>query len=122
GGHPVDSGAALALRLAPAILGPAAILLAGRLVLRPMMKSVARAKSEELFMAACLLVVIGAGLAAAAAGLSMALGAFIAGLLLAETEFRHEIEVTIEPFKGLLLGLFFVSIGIGLDLSIVASR
>ena len=68
-------------------------------------------------MAACLLVVIGAGLAAAAAGLSMALGAFIAGLLLAETEYRHEVEVTIEPFKGLLLGLFFVSVGIGLDLA-----
>ena len=116
GGRPADSGAALALRLAPAVLGPAAILLAGRLVLRPMMKSVARAKSEELFMAACLLVVIGAGLAAAAAGLSMALGAFIAGLLLAETEYRHEVEVVIEPFKGLLLGLFFLSVGIGLDL------
>ena len=80
-----------------------------------MMKSVARAKSEELFMAASLLVVIGAGLAAAAAGLSMALGAFIAGLLLAETEYRHEVEVVIEPFKGLLLGLFFLSVGIGLD-------
>jgi CPA2 family monovalent cation:H+ antiporter-2 len=116
GGHPADSGAAVALRLAPAILGPAAILLAGRLLLRPMMKSVSRAKSEELFMAACLLVVIGAGLAAAAAGLSMALGAFIAGLLLAETEYRHEVQVVIEPFKGLLLGLFFLSVGIGLDL------
>ena len=120
GGHPVKSGADLALRLAPAILGPAAILLAGRLLLRPMMKSVARARSEELFMAACLLVVIGAGLAAAAAGLSMALGAFIAGLLLAETEYRHEIEVVIEPFKGLLLGLFFLSVGIGLDLGRLA--
>jgi CPA2 family monovalent cation:H+ antiporter-2 len=116
GGRPPESGAALALRLAPAILGPALILLAGRLALRPMMKSVARAKSEELFMAASLLVVIGAGLAAAAAGLSMALGAFIAGLLLAETEYRHEVEVVIEPFKGLLLGLFFLSVGIGLDL------
>ena len=72
-------------------------------------------------MAACLLVVIGAGCVSALAGLSMALGAFIAGLLLAETEFRHEVEVTIEPFKGLLLGLFFVSIGAGLDLSLVVS-
>jgi CPA2 family monovalent cation:H+ antiporter-2 len=122
GGQPAESGAALALRLAPAILGPAAILLAGRLLLRPMMKSVARAKSEELFMAACLLVVIGAGLAAAAAGLSMALGAFIAGLLLAETEYRHEVEVVIEPFKGLLLGLFFLSVGIGLDLGRLAQQ
>ena len=122
GGRPAESGLALALRLAPAILAPAAILLAGRLVLRPMMKSVARAKSEELFMAACLLVVIGAGLAAAAAGLSMALGAFIAGLLLAETEYRHEVQVVIEPFKGLLLGLFFLSVGIGLDLGRLAQQ
>jgi CPA2 family monovalent cation:H+ antiporter-2 len=122
GGHTPASGAALALRLAPAVLGPAAILLAGRLVLRPMMKSVARAKSEELFMAASLLVVIGAGLAAAAAGLSMAIGAFIAGLLLAETEYRHEVEVVIEPFKGLLLGLFFLSVGIGLDLGRLAHQ
>ena len=67
-------------------------------------------------MAACLLVVLGAALIAAASGLSMALGAFVAGLLLAETEYRREIEVTIEPFKGLLLGLFFVSVGAELDL------
>jgi CPA2 family monovalent cation:H+ antiporter-2 len=86
------------------------------------MRSVAWAKSEELFMAASLLIVIGAGLIASVAGLSMALGAFIAGLLLAETEYRHEVEVTIEPFKGLLLGLFFVSIGIGLDLSLLAAK
>jgi monovalent cation:H+ antiporter-2, CPA2 family len=70
-------------------------------------------------MAATLLVVISAGLVAASSGLSMALGAFIAGLLLAETEFRREIEVAIEPFKGLLLGLFFVSIGASLDLSLL---
>ena len=107
------------LKLAPAVIVPAAILLIGRLLLRPMMKSVARAKSEELFMAACLLVVLGAGLTAAAAGLSMALGAFIAGLLLAETEYRHEVEVVIEPFKGLFLGLFFLSVGIGLDLGLL---
>ncbi|MDO9431564.1 MAG: cation:proton antiporter, partial [Phenylobacterium sp.] len=80
------------------------------------------AKSEELFMAACLLVVIGAGLVSALTGLSMALGAFIAGLLLAETEYRHEVEVTIEPFKGLLLGLFFLSVGIGLDVSLLAAK
>jgi CPA2 family monovalent cation:H+ antiporter-2 len=87
-----------------------------------MLRSVARAKSEELFVAACLLVVIGAGLVSALTGLSMALGAFIAGLLLAETEFRHEVEVAIEPFKGLLLGLFFLSIGIGLDLPLLIAR
>jgi CPA2 family monovalent cation:H+ antiporter-2 len=73
-------------------------------------------------VAACLLVVVGAGLVSALTGLSMALGAFIAGLLLAETEFRHEVEVTIEPFKGLLLGLFFVSIGIGLNVPLLIAK
>ncbi len=105
------------LSFAPAALGMAGLVLFGRLLLRPMMRSVVRARSQEMFMAACLLVVIGGGLIATVAGLSMALGAFTAGLLLAETEYRHEVEVTIEPFKGLLLGLFFVSVGIRLDLT-----
>jgi monovalent cation:H+ antiporter-2, CPA2 family len=112
----------LLLAFAPAVLGIVGLLVVGRLVLRPMLRSVARAKSEELFVAACLLVVIGAGLVSAFAGLSMALGAFIAGLLLAETEFRHEVQVTIEPFKGLLLGLFFLSIGIGLNVPLLLAR
>ncbi len=107
---------------APAVAGIVALLVFGRFLLRPMMKSVARAKSEELLMAACLLVVMGAGLVSAVTGLSMALGAFIAGLLLAETEYRHEVEVTIEPFKGLLLGLFFLSVGIGLDVRLLAAE
>jgi CPA2 family monovalent cation:H+ antiporter-2 len=114
--------ARLLLSFGPAALGLAVLVGVGRLALRPMLKSVARAKSEEMFVAACLLVVIGAGLVSALAGLSMAIGAFIAGLLLAETEYRHEVEVTIEPFKGLLLGLFFVSVGIGLDLSRLAAH
>jgi CPA2 family monovalent cation:H+ antiporter-2 len=105
--------------IAPAVIGIAILLGLGRLLLRPMLRSVAKAKSEELFVAACLLVVIGAGLLSALTGLSMALGAFIAGLLLAETEFRHEVERTIEPFKGLLLGLFFLSVGIGLNLPLL---
>jgi len=110
------------LALAPAALGLGAIVLVGRLALRPMLKSVAKAKSEEMFMAACLLVIIGAGLVSALSGLSMALGAFVAGILLAETEYRHEVEVKIEPFKGLLLSLFFVSLGIRLDLSLLAAQ
>ena len=112
----------LLLAFAPAVAGIIGLLAVGRLLLRPMLRSVARAKSEELFVAACLLVVIGSGLVSALTGLSMALGAFIAGLLLAETEFRHEVEVTIEPFKGLLLGLFFLSVGIGLDLPLLLAR
>jgi monovalent cation:H+ antiporter-2, CPA2 family len=111
----------LLLAFAPAAIALFALVVGARLLLRPMFRSVARTKSEELFMAACLLVVIGAGMASAVAGLSMALGAFVAGLLLAETEFRHEVEVTIEPFKGLLLGLFFVSVGIQLDLTVLAA-
>jgi len=110
----------LLLAFAPSALGLAALVAIGRLALRPLLKSVARARSSEFFMAACLLVVIGAGLISALSGLSMALGAFVAGLLLAETEFRHEVEVMIEPFKGLLLGLFFVSLGINLDLTTLA--
>ena len=110
------------LAFAPAIGGLGALVVLGRVVLRPMMRSVARADSQELFLAASLLVVIGAGLAAALAGISMALGAFIAGLLLAETEHRKQIEKTVEPFQGLLLGLFFVSVGAGLDLSLLIAN
>jgi len=110
------------LAFAPAIGGLGALVVLGRVVLRPMMRSVARADSQELFLAASLLVVIGAGLAAALAGISMALGAFIAGLLLAGTEHRKQIEKTVEPFQGLLLGLFFVSVGAGLDLSLFVAN
>lgn len=110
------------MALAPAAVGLGGIVLVGRLLLRPMLKSVAKAKSEEMFMAACLLVIIGAGMVSALSGLSMALGAFVAGVLLAETEYRHEVEVKIEPFKGLLLSLFFVSLGIRLDLSLLVAN
>ena len=110
------------LALLPAAAGLAILVVAGRLILRPLFRSVAKANSHELFVAACLFVVIAAGLAAAVSGLSMGLGALIAGLLLAETEFRREVEINIEPFKGLLLGLFFVSVGTQLDLDAVLSR
>ncbi len=120
--HDAGLGLELLLTLAPAALALGLIVLLGRLVLRPLFHGVAATKSTEFFMAACLLVVIGTGAITAASGLSMSLGAFLAGLLLAETEFRREIEVTIEPFKGLLLGLFFVSTGVGLDLSTVVDR
>jgi CPA2 family monovalent cation:H+ antiporter-2 len=112
----------LVLTVAPAALAVGAVILIGRVGLRPLFRSVALTRSPEFFMAACLLVVLGAALIASASGLSMALGAFIAGLLLAETEFRREIEVTIEPFKGLLLGLFFVSVGAELDLSLALAK
>jgi CPA2 family monovalent cation:H+ antiporter-2 len=102
--------------IAQALLAVGAIVALGRLVLRPLFRSVARTKSEELFIAACLLVVIATALATALAGLSMALGALIGGLLLAGTEYRRQVEVTIDPFKGLLVGLFLISIGMSIDL------
>jgi monovalent cation:H+ antiporter-2, CPA2 family len=105
----------------PACLGIGAVVLIGRLVLRPLFHLVAAAGSAEFFMAACLFVVIATGVVSAASGLSMGLGTLIAGLLLAETEYRRQIEVTIEPFQGLLLGLFFLSVGAGLNLSLVIS-
>lgn len=110
-------GPGLLYALAPAALALVAIFGIGRLLLRPFFHLVAATGSSEAFNAACLFVVIATGLVTAASGQSMALGAFIAGLLLAETEYRRQIEVTIQPFQGLLLGLFFVSVGASLDLS-----
>ncbi|MEN5363364.1 cation:proton antiporter [Brevundimonas intermedia] len=111
--------------LVPAAIGLGLMVLLGRVVLRPMFRSVAKARKVdqggELFVAASLLVVVGAGLAAQASGLSMSIGALLAGVLLAETEFRREVEISIEPFKGLLLGVFFVGVGLGLDLDAIAA-
>ena len=97
------------------------LIAAGRLVLRPLFRGVARTGSPELFVAACLLVILATGLATAMVGLPMELGSLIAGLLLAETEFRRQIEVTIDPFKGLLLGVFLISVGMSLDLADIAA-
>lgn len=120
---PAGAGfAAFLVAVGKALAAIAAVLGIGWLALRPMFRSVARTASPDLFMAACLLVIIATGLATAAAGLSMEVGALIAGLLLAETEFRRQIEVTIEPFKGLLLGVFLISVGVGLDLRHVAAE
>ncbi len=115
-------GVALALALGKAVLTIGAIYLVGRLLLRPVLRLVAQARSPEMFMAAVLLAVVGLASITGIAGLSMPLGAFLAGLLLAETEFRHEIEVDIEPFKGLMLGLFFMSVGMGIDWRVVADE
>ncbi len=107
------------LALGQAAIALVLIVVAGRLALRPLFHLVAQTRSPELFMAACFLIVIGAGLFAATSGLSMALGAFLAGLLLAETEYRRAIEAVVDPFKGLLLGVFFVSVGMGLDVTVL---
>lgn len=97
------------------------IVVIGRLVLRPVFRLVAANRGPEPFIALTLLTIIGTAAATGAAGLSMAMGAFLAGLILADTEFRHQIKVDIEPFKGLLMGLFFMSVGMGIDLLAVAS-
>ncbi len=119
-GDSAGLGLALALALGKALAVIVGIYLGGRLLLRPLFNMVAHSRSAEMFMAATLLIIIVAALITGATGLSMALGAFLAGLLLAETEFRHQIEVDIEPFKGLLLGLFFMSVGMGIDYRVVA--
>jgi CPA2 family monovalent cation:H+ antiporter-2 len=105
----------LLLTLAHAALALAVIVVVGRLLLRPLFQLVASARTSELFVAATLFVIVATGLAAGLAGLPMALGAFVAGLMLAETEFRKAIEATIDPFKGLLLGLFFFTVGMNID-------
>jgi CPA2 family monovalent cation:H+ antiporter-2 len=110
------SAASFAFAAGQALFTVAAVVALGRLGLRPLFRGVARTRSQEPFVAACLLVVIGAGLATAAAGLSMALGALIGGLLLAGTEYRRQVEVTIEPFKGLFVGVFLISVGMSLDI------
>jgi len=105
----------LALALGKGVLVIVAIYAAGRVLLRPLLRQVAQVKNAEMFTAAVLLVAVGVSALTASFGLSMALGALLAGLLLAETEYRHQIAVDIEPFKGLLLGLFFMSVGMGID-------
>jgi CPA2 family monovalent cation:H+ antiporter-2 len=109
-------GGAFAVTALQAVVMVLGLIAVGRLVLRPLFRGVARTGSPELFVAACLLVILATGLATAAVRLPMELGSLIAGLLLAETEFRRQIEVTIEPFKGLLVGVFLISVGMSLDL------
>jgi Kef-type K+ transport system membrane component KefB len=105
----------LALTALKAIGGLAAILVLGRLLLRRVFEAVAGARSTETFVALCLLVAIGVGEMTDAIGLSSTLGAFIAGTLLAETNYRTQVEADIAPFRGLLLGLFFMTTGASVD-------
>lgn len=99
-----------------------AVAVGGRYLLRPVFRFVARADSVEVFTATALLVVMGVALLMELAGVSATLGAFLAGMLLADSEYRHELESNIEPFKGLLLGLFFISVGMSMDLSLLLHR
>ena len=98
------------------------LVLAGRWLLNPMFRILAAARAREVMTAAALLVVLGAALLMQLGGLSMAMGAFLAGVLLSGSTFRHQLEADVEPFRGILLGLFFLSVGMSLDLSVFASN
>jgi monovalent cation:proton antiporter-2 (CPA2) family protein len=98
------------------------IVLGGRFLIRPIFRFIALTRLHEIFNAAALLLVVGIALAMELVGLSPALGTFLAGVVLAESEYRHELESDIEPFKGLLLGLFFISVGASIDLRLIASQ
>jgi len=105
-----------ALKIVAVIAG---IVLGGRLLLRPVLRWIARSDTPEIFTAAALLLVVGIAALMQFVGLSMALGAFLAGVLLAESEYRRELETDIEPFKGLLLGLFFMAVGMSIDFAVL---
>ena len=105
-----------------AVVVIAAVVIGGRFVLRQLFRVVARAQMVEVFSASALLVVAGTAWLMQWAGLSMGLGAFLAGVLLADSEFRHELESHIEPFKGLFLGLFFIAVGMSIDLDVVTDQ
>ena len=111
-GHPLIAAARAFGMIALIVLG-------GRLAIRPALRFIARSQTPEIFTAAALGLVVGTAALMQAVGLSMALGAFLAGVLLAESEYRRELETDIEPFKGLLLGLFFIAVGMGIDLGVV---
>ncbi|ENX43193.1 MULTISPECIES: monovalent cation:proton antiporter-2 (CPA2) family protein [unclassified Acinetobacter] len=104
------------------LIAIAGLIAAGYWLLNPLFRLLAAAKAREVMTAAALLVVLGAALLMQVSGLSMAMGAFLAGVLLSESTFRHQIEADIEPFRGLLLGLFFLGVGMSLDLSVVAQN
>ncbi len=110
------------MSLLRAVVAVAVIIVVGRYVLRYLFRTVAKTRSVDVFTAMTLLAILATSLGTGYAGLSMALGAFLAGLLMAETEFRHQVESEIEPFKGLLLGLFFMSVGMSLDFRMIADE
>ena len=121
GGTGESMALALLVTLVKAVVALTVIVVAGRLLLRPIYRVIAAAGAPELFTAMTLLVVLGIGWATQMVGLSMALGAFLAGLLLSESEFRHQVEADIEPFRGILLGLFFMTVGMSIDLGLAFS-
>ncbi|MGM1003639.1 monovalent cation:proton antiporter-2 (CPA2) family protein [Acinetobacter haemolyticus] len=120
--HVVESTSARLEMIGIGLLAIAGLIAAGYWLLNPLFRLLAAAKAREVMTAAALLVVLGAALIMQVSGLSMAMGAFLAGVLLSESTFRHQIEADIEPFRGILLGLFFLGVGMSLDLSVVAQN
>jgi glutathione-regulated potassium-efflux system protein KefB len=108
------------IAIAIALAAIAALVAAGKWLLNPMFRILANAQAREVMTAAALLVVLGAALVMQLAGLSMAMGAFLAGVMLSESTFRHQLEIDIEPFRGILLGAFFLGVGMSLDLGVLA--
>ncbi|VVE45082.1 glutathione-regulated potassium-efflux system protein KefC [Pandoraea communis] len=119
---PVTTGSARALEALKIVGVIAAIILGGRLALRPLLRWIANSRTPEIFTAASLLLVVAIATLMQWVGLSMALGAFLAGVLLAESEYRRELETDIEPFKGLLLGLFFIAVGMSIDFGVLLAQ
>ena len=120
--QPSSGEGSLLLSSAIAIGAILAVVFGGRYLLRPVFRIIASSGVHEVFTAAALLLVVGTGLLMQAVGFSMAMGAFLAGVLLADSEYRHELEADIEPFKGLLLGLFFIAVGMSVNLELVVSQ
>lgn len=118
-GSPSSQGPSALAAIGTAIAALAGLIVAGRFLLNPMFRILATYGGREVMTAAALLVVLGAAAGMQAAGLSMAMGAFLAGVLLSESTFRHQLEADVEPFRGILLGLFFLSVGMSLDLALV---
>ncbi len=122
---PTETGTGWAERLQEVGIGVGAIvglIVAGRYLLNPLFRVLAESRAREVMTAAALLVVLGSALAMQLSGLSMAMGAFLAGVLLSESTFRHQLEADVEPFRGILLGLFFIAVGMSLDLQVVAAN
>lgn len=120
--HVVESTSVRLENIGIGLLAIGGLIAAGYWLLNPLFRLLAAAKAREVMTAAALLVVLGAALLMQVSGLTMAMGAFLAGVLLSESTFRHQIEADIEPFRGILLGLFFLGVGMSLDLSVVAQN
>ncbi len=111
-----------ALAVGTALAALVGIVVVGRFLLRPALRAVAVSQNRELFIGIVLMIALGTGWATQLVGLSMALGAFLAGLMVSETEYRHQVQADIEPFRGILLGLFFITVGMLIDLPLLIAQ